>query len=225
MRTSTRSGQPSVVENSPGRATAKARREALSNHGKRALTGNQDGFGGSVSGRAAARALREEKSRFGAKNLKQSSTPRPVRGARDASWKVASTMTEGGNEVSGTSVQHDPVMTGSDQGVCQAITGTDYLSGEAFENACLQPESSRRHATRLSDTLGGNTISGNELGAGEQLTGNRTGCVKRSLVLSIWPQDSFQSVTQEHGDTMDQVRLIKPPMACQSPEVSEIMQR
>ncbi len=61
MRTSTRSGQPSVVENSPGRATAKARREALSNHGKRALTGNQDGFGGSVSGRAAARALREEK--------------------------------------------------------------------------------------------------------------------------------------------------------------------
>ena len=49
------------------------------------------------------------------------------------------------------------------------------MSGEAFENACLQPESSRRHATRLSDTLGGNTISGNELGAGEQLTGNRTG--------------------------------------------------
>lgn len=175
LRTSTRSGQPSVVENSPGRATAKARREALSSHGKRALTGNQDGFGGSVSGRAAARALREEKSRFGAKNLKQSSSPRPVRGARDASWKVASTMTEGGNEVSGTSVQHDPVMTGSDQGVCQAITGTDYLSGEAFENACLQPESSRRQATRLSDTLGGNTISGNELGAGEQLTGNRTG--------------------------------------------------
>ncbi len=175
LRVSTRSGPSGVVEDSPGRIAAKARREALASDGKKALTGNQDGFGGSVSGRAAAQALREEKSRFGAKNLKQSVTPRPVRGARDASWKVASTMTEGGNEVSGTSVQHDPVMTGSDQGICQTITGTNYLSGEAFENACVQPESSRRRATQLSDTSQGNIISGNELGAGEQLTGNRTG--------------------------------------------------
>ncbi len=174
-RLSTRGGPSGVVEDSPGRIAAKARREALASHGKKALTGNQDGFGGSVSGRAAARVLREEKSRFGAKNLKQSVTSRPVRGARDASWKVASTMTEGGNEVSGTSVQHDPVMTGSDQGICQTITGTNYLSGEAFENACVQPESSRRQATQLSDTLQGNIISGNELGTGEQLTGNRTG--------------------------------------------------
>ena len=174
-RLSTRGGPSGVVEDSPGRIAAKARREALASDGRKALTGNQDGFGGSVSGRAAAQALREEKSRFGAKNLKQSVTPRPLRGARDASWKVASTMTEGGNEVSGTSVQHDPVMTGSDQGICQTITGTNYLSGEAFENACVQPESSRRRATQLSDTLQGNIISGNELGAGEQLTGNRTG--------------------------------------------------
>ncbi|MDC3032993.1 CsoS2 family carboxysome shell protein, partial [Litorivicinus sp.] len=78
-------------------------------------------------------------------------------------------MTEGGNEVSGSSVQHDPVMTGLDQGICQTITGTNYLSGEAFENACVQPESTRRRATQLSDTFQGNIISGNELGAGERL--------------------------------------------------------
>ncbi|MDC3032992.1 CsoS2 family carboxysome shell protein [Litorivicinus sp.] len=70
MRLSTRGGPPGVVEDLPGRIAAKARREALASDGKKALTGNQDGFGGSVSGRAAARALREERSRFGAKNLK-----------------------------------------------------------------------------------------------------------------------------------------------------------
>ncbi len=164
-----------VTENSQGRSVARARREALASQGKRALTGNQDAFGGSLSGRAAAKALREERSRYGAKNQEKSGARRPVRGARDASWKVSSSMTDSGNEVSGTSLEIEMTMTGSDRGVCQSVTGTDYFSGDAFENACKQPESSRRSATRLSDTTQGNVVSGNELGATERLTGNRTG--------------------------------------------------
>lgn len=174
QRRSTRTAT-AVMDDSPGRSIARARREALASQGRRALTGNQDAFGGSVSGRAAAKALRKERSRYGAKDQEKSGVRRPVRGARDASWKVSSSMTDGGNEVSGTSLEIETTTTGSDRGMCQSITGTDYFSGEAFENACKQPESNRRSATRLSHTIQGNVVSGNELGATDKLTGNQTG--------------------------------------------------
>ena len=58
-RLSTRGVPSGVVDDSPGRIAAK-RREALASHGKKALTGNQDGLA-EASVAAAARALREEK--------------------------------------------------------------------------------------------------------------------------------------------------------------------
>ncbi len=167
------------------RQLCRDRRQALASRGKAAVPGKNGGKSmgtmafskSSTRGRDLARQRRAEKASIGRGSKPKA---RPTRPPRDSQVppKVEIGTTLSGQEVSGTQVERSNVVTGSEQGSCLPITGTEYIGSEQFNAFCgVQPEPNAPKVG-VSLTGAGRSVSGTEVGRAENVTGDEQGsCV------------------------------------------------
>lgn len=172
------------------RSASRARRQAMSSHGKAGIGKNgttpaQTAHAGnnSKSSRDLSMDIREQRSRHGGSD-KQTSRPcgrvRPNRvnnrdAAGDASLKVDASNTMSKQTVTGTIIDRSPDITGNQVGTHRTVTGTQYPGAMA---------------TRTSH---GNRVTGSRVGRGDNVTGNEPGSCK------IVTGDEYINVEQQHS--------------------------
>ena len=192
VRSKRKVNKPKVALN-PSKAAALARRKAQSTRGKAGLSSN--GLSQAQTARAAnpdlssrelAKTLREQRSKQGKSGsgehkCRPTGKLRPnadVGAAQDASWKVGITETSHGQSVTGTMVGRDQDVTGNEASTCRTITGTEYMGAEVFRDFCqAEPQKSHRRVG-VSNTLSGNSVTGNEVGRSSMVTGDEPGTCK-----------------------------------------------
>lgn len=180
--------QASAANNS--RVIALARRQAMSARGKAGVSASSMSAAQTVraanplvSGRELAQALRAQRSRQG-KTCQKKSSPcgriRPpknpaVGAAQDAPWKVGAGETSHGQTITGTMVGRSHKTTGDEPSTCRDVTGTDYMGADIFREFCQSEPNKMAPKVRLSATLRGNPVTGNELGRSHHVTGDEPG--------------------------------------------------
>ena len=146
---------------SSGRALARARRAALAQDGKSglkrvaqatklasALPGQDWDAAMASGGNGRQKAMQRRKVQSLAGNMKGESQARPagrMRARMDipAPAKVEQGHTLSGRSVTGTMIERNKKVTGNEPGSCRAITGTEYIGSEQFDNLCAtRPEPS-----------------------------------------------------------------------------------
>jgi hypothetical protein len=100
-------------------------------------------------------------------------------GATDQPWKVAASETAMGQLVTGTKVGRSVKTTGDEQSTCRNITGTEYMGADIFRDFCqTEPAPSAAPKVRVSPTIQGQQVTGNELGRSTKVTGDEPGTCK-----------------------------------------------
>lgn len=94
--------------------------------------------------------------------------------------KVADLRTLSGGAVTGTSIAGTASVTGAEAGRCRAVTGDEYLGGDHFAAVCDTAPAPPPRVTGLTETDGGQTVSGTRVQGGARVTGTEAGA-KRSL--------------------------------------------
>ena len=114
------------------KSDAQRRREQLSKYGKAGLSASQSP---AMESRMRAQLLRTMRSQVGQGVSQESTIP---------SVDNASIELDDGDRVSGTPLAQHPDTTGVDRGLCREITGTEYFSGEIFQELCPRSENRSR---------------------------------------------------------------------------------
>lgn len=91
--------------------------------------------------------------------------------------KVAVTHTTQGKPVTGTTVGAFGKMTGDEDGACRVITGTEYLSMEAFKRCNVTPPERPRKVSVMS-SRGEQPVSGSGVGRSDKVTGDEAGACR-----------------------------------------------
>lgn len=163
-----------VTASSAGRLNSRLRREALAAHGKTGADAYRKGISSAqmvrhqnpdISGRELARTVRTQRSSTGGAQSAGRSAPvgrrRPERAAIS---------------VSGTKVAHSEKTTGDETGLCRAITGTDYFSGDVFAEFCQKDAPFVPRKVESSENLSGGVITASgKVGRSDNVTGNERG--------------------------------------------------
>ncbi|TAJ81120.1 MAG: transcriptional initiation protein Tat [Gallionellaceae bacterium] len=174
----------SIVADEPGvvvgqvasavRKLCQERRRALSSQGKNAVKALslKASAGAGLTGRAAARARREDLCANGRGNdaaCRPSGRVRPETTAN----KVEFGTTLSGTTVSGSQLERNSKITGVESGTCRAITGTEYIGVEQYGALCPStPSPSPSPAkVRAGMTGKGQRVSGVDTGRGDKVTG------------------------------------------------------
>jgi hypothetical protein len=182
------------IANNPAKLAALARRKALSARGKAGI--NSNGMSQAqtaraanphLSGRELAQALREQRSKVGKSGQKAARPTGRVRTkpnsengpAQDAPWKVGASETSYGQTVTGTMVGRKGTTTGNDTSTCRDVTGTEYMGAEIFREFCQTEPVKTPMRSGISETLSGNTVTGNRVGRSTKVTGDEPGTCKR----------------------------------------------
>ena len=114
------------------KSDAQRRREQLSRYGKAGLSASQSP---AMESRMRAQSVRTMRSQVGQGVSQESTIP---------SVDNASIELDDGDSVSGTPLAQHPDTTGVDRGLCREITGTEYFSGEIFQELCPRSENRSR---------------------------------------------------------------------------------
>jgi len=191
-----RSGRPRAATGkkataSRGRLLSMARRAAMADRGRSGI----EALGGrsrnaattslmrnaGVSSREIAKRVREERCTHG----KCGDTgPRPSGRTRrqtraesePAPAKIGVSETASGQQVTGTKVGRSKRTTGDEPGACRAVTGTEYMGAEIFQEFCGQgPVAAPGRQATATTTDQGQTLTGNQVGRSTQVTGDETG--------------------------------------------------
>ena len=166
------------------RKLCQQRRQVLSSQGKKGVIAmsKKASVGGGLTGRAAARARREDLCENGRGNdaaCRPSGRVRPDTTAH----KVEFGTTLSGTTVSGSLLERNSKITGIDSGTCRAITGTEYIGAEQYGALCSstpQPSpakvglgmTGRGQRVTGVDASRGDKVTGTELAANKAVTGN-----------------------------------------------------
>ncbi|MDC8445426.1 MAG: CsoS2 family carboxysome shell protein [Nitrosomonas sp.] len=185
------------VDNLSSRALARARRAALAQDGKAGLKRVsqvvkiatampnldwQTAIAKGATGRQVAMQRRLVKSVAGRAGVSNEEC-RPSGRTRSpqslpAPPKVEKGHTLSGHEVTGTMVERSKRVTGNESGSCRAITGTEYIGAEQFDELCaLRPEPASTKVN-VSSTLRNHRITGAELGRSKKVTGDEPGACR-----------------------------------------------
>ncbi len=122
------------------KSDAQRRREQLSKYGKAGLSASQSP---AMESRTRAQSLRAMRSQVGQGISQEFTTP---------SVDTSPIELDESDRVSGTPLAQHPDTTGVDRGLCRAITGTEYFSGEIFQELCPRSENRSRpvnHESRI----------------------------------------------------------------------------
>lgn len=216
------------IANNPAKLAALARRKALSSRGKAGISSN--GMSQAQTARAAnpnlsarelAQALREQRSRTGKSGQKASRPTGRIRSkptknengpAQDAPWKVGASETSYGQTVTGTMVGRDDTVTGNEASTCREVTGTEYMGAEIFREFCQTEPLKTPLRIGMSETLSGNSVTGNEVGRSQKVTGDEPGTCQRvtgteyfdaqqSLEFCGTKSDNMKPMAQVMGET------------------------
>ncbi|WP_292954263.1 CsoS2 family carboxysome shell protein [Nitrosomonas sp.] len=187
-----------AVDNLSSRAFARARRAALAQDGKAGLKRAsqvvkiassmpdmdwQAAMTKGATGRQVAmqrRLVRSVAGRADVSNKKESRPSGRMRSPQSllAPPKVEQGHTLSGHEVTGTMVERSKRVTGNEPGSCRAITGTEYIGAEQFNELCpSQPEPAPSKVS-VSSTLRSHKITGTELGRSVKVTGDEPGACR-----------------------------------------------
>lgn len=172
----------SIVADEPGavvgqiasavRKLCQERRRALSNQGKKAVKAMsmKAAAGAGLTGRAAARARREDLCANGRGNdaaCRPSGRVRPDTTAN----KVEFDTTLSGTTVSGSLLERNSKITGVESGTCRAITGTEYIGAEHYGALCSSTPSPSPAKVGVGMTSAGQRVSGVDAARGDRVTG------------------------------------------------------
>ncbi|MDB2412567.1 CsoS2 family carboxysome shell protein [Litoricolaceae bacterium] len=122
------------------KSDAQRRREQLSKYGKAGLSASQSP---AMESRTRAQSLRGMRSQVGQGVSQESIT---------SSLDTAPIETDDSDRVSGTPLAQNPDTIGVDRGLSRGITGTEYFSGEIFQELCPRSENRSRpvnHESRI----------------------------------------------------------------------------
>jgi hypothetical protein len=178
--------QPKLVSASDsGRMMSKARRAALAK-GKQGLAAQKGESGGvanlmkmanpTASGQDIAKQIRKERCKGKKVGGQQASGEPRRKGARTKAGpeKVGISETAQGQSVSGSLVGQAQA-TGTEAGVCQRVSGTEYMGTEEIKTHCQdrpQPSGGKRAVTR---TTRGQSVSGTAVGRSTKVSGDLAG--------------------------------------------------
>ena len=180
------------VAQNPTRSAALSRRMAMSAKGKSALKGGTVSEASAaraanpnISSRELAQTLREQRSVKGKTDKKQTGTVATGPGrhrkaaAEDAPWKVGASDTASGQTVTGTMVDRTDDVTGNEASTCRAITGTEYMGADVFQDLCQADATPSFNRVSVTSTGSGNSVTGNEVGRSSSVTGDEPGTCKK----------------------------------------------
>jgi hypothetical protein len=199
----------------PTRAAHLARRQAMSTKGKAALAGGTVSEASAaraanpkMTSRELAKALREQRSQKG-KSQKSQSTKTKATGpgrhrkaqaaAEDQPWKVGTTETASGQTVTGTMVDRTDDVTGNEASTCRAITGTEYMGADVFQEYCQADAKPAFNRVSVTSTGTGNKVSGNRVGRSSRVTGDEPGTCKNVTGTEYVSSEQMQSYCGTSG--------------------------
>jgi hypothetical protein len=212
---------------SAGRELALERRRALSRNGSAAVVPSPDPSGAACGcdhgsqasapgsstlpeGRLRAMERRRERCERGRGEAPACQPRGRSRAPRPAPPKVAVGTTLAGSTVTGTAVDPTAAVTGSEAGVCQVVTGTEYAGVEQYEELCgeLPPPRAPKVGTATTDQ--GQEVTGTEVGRSPKVTGDEPGaCVRvtgTQYVTSDLPEHLCGGRTPHKVSVMSTVR-------------------
>ena len=182
------------TDNVSGRMLARARRAVMAQEGKTGLKrivqatkmtaavsnkSRQAAVTKGATGRQLAMQRRSARSTEGLANTgpKGSRSSGRTRSASDQPVppKVEEGHTLSGQTVTGTMVERSQKITGNEPGSCRAVTGTEYIGLEQFDQIChtqLQPGPAK---VAVSTTLSEHKVTGTEVGRSIKVTGDEYG--------------------------------------------------
>lgn len=154
------------------RKLCQERRSALSSQGKKAVKAMsmKAAAGAGLTGRAAARARREDLCANGRGNdaaCRPSGRVRPDTTAN----KVEFGTTLSGTTVSGSQLERNSKITGVESGTCRFITGTEYIGAEQYGTLCSATPAPSPAKAGVALTSRGLRVSGVDASRGEKVTG------------------------------------------------------
>ncbi|MDA8416531.1 MAG: hypothetical protein M0Z78_05605 [Betaproteobacteria bacterium] len=179
----------SIVADEPGvvvgqvasavRKLCQERRRALSSQGKKAvrMLSTKAAAGTGLTGRAAARARREDLCANGRRNdapCRPSGRVRPETTAN----KVEFGTTLSGTTVSGSQLERNSKITGVESGTCRAITGTEYIGAEQYGELCISTPSPSPEKFGVGMTVRGQRVSGVDRSRADKVTGTEVAANK-----------------------------------------------
>ena len=189
-----------AANQSKGRALARARRDALAQHGKAGLVRAthlaraaavmpdqewQAAIAGErSSGRLVAMQRRKVRSlagRAGSASHGKKSRPSGRKRARleiPAPPKVEEGHTLSGQTVRGTMVEGTSKLTGTEAGACRPVTGTEYIGTEFFAAQCPTRPAPAPSKVGISTTTREHRVTGTEVGRSRQVTGDELGACR-----------------------------------------------
>ena len=168
------------------RAFCRDRRRQLSKTGKQALPGKVgrearrtrvNNNKNAMSGKDLARLHREERCTVG-RGTKEACRPSGRMRPGSAPSKVEVGTTLSGQSVSGTQVEQTEKITGSEAGGCKAITGTEYLGAEQFQQLCSTTPQANEPKVGEVQTTKGQTMTGTLVESTSKITGTEPGACK-----------------------------------------------
>lgn len=196
---------------SKGRMIAMARRQAMASSGKTGANKvaqaaklsqvmSHESFNSlvdkGVSGRQMAMMRRAMLSSQGAEKSSGNAATRPsgkVRPKKELPTKVEFTHTLSGHLVSGTRVDVNKGITGSERGECRNVTGTEYLSGDHFSQVCMtKPEAAPAKVAEVTTTAN-QKVTGVVPAPSDKLTGSETGACRAITGSEYWGPDFYSA--------------------------------
>ena len=204
-----------LINRHPGRL----RREALSQHGKAAVPASSPVGGGQAaleqgaSGRQVAmhrRMVLAQTGRPATSSTDSSGAGRrtvgrvrpKVNSPSTAPEKVEEGHTLRGRPVTGTQVERSMKVTGNEHGSCRAVTGTEYIGAEQFDNLCESRPNPASAKVAVSTTLRQQKVTGIEVGRSANVTGDEWGAcrgITGTEYLSAERYDEFCASRPEPG--------------------------
>lgn len=199
LRAASETSAPMIAKASAqptGRALAQARRAALAQDGKAglkrvaqatriaaAMPGQdwQAAIAKGATGRQVAmqrRLVQAIAGRTGASEPARPSGRQRARNVVPAPAKVEEGHTLSGHSVTGTMVERSKKVTGNEPGSCRAITGTEYIGSEQFDNLCKSRPAPAPAKVGISSTARERKVTGTEVGRSGKVTGDEPGACR-----------------------------------------------
>jgi len=123
--------------------------------------------------------------------------------------------TWGDQHVTGLDIEHNSHVTGDEQGLCDAITGTPYVGPNQFQTSC-SAENEEKTERRISSKLASaNFISGDVLSSADHVTGTQRGSEHN---ITGTPYYKADPEGDEKMDVMERIKKINNSFSVRIPQ-------
>lgn len=138
-------------------------------------------------------------------------TPSPRAGA----GKAANAATWGGQHVTGVDIEHNEHVTGDEQGVCGAITGTPYAGPNQYQTFCSAEDEEKANRRISSKMASGNHISGDFALNVEQVSGTQRGSEQNITGTRYYAANPDKDI---NTDVIERIKQINSRFSVHSPQ-------